>query len=329
MVRKYLFASSYINMDGYHETLGLRFYCEFCTYGCDRKSSWDQHIRTAKHNSMTIAVKKANRRYICPICESEFKHSSSHSRHKKICKAKSEKAKEEGKISVKANPKDDVKVEIKEEAKVGLESPKDDVSDKQLIMMLIKQNAELMEMLKNGTMGGSTTNNINTNTNCNNKAFNLNVFLNETCKNAMNISEFMDSIQVQLKDLERFGEVGYVEGISNIITNNLKQMDITERPVHCTDQKRETIYIKDDNKWEKEDDNKSRLRRLIKRVETKNFKLLPAYREKYPGCQQSDSKHSNKYNKMMVEVTGGAGDNDLEKQDKIIRNISKNVFVDK
>jgi hypothetical protein len=185
-----------------------------------------------------------------------------------------------------------------------------------------------MEMLK----GSTTINNNNTNshnTNCNNKAFNLNVFLNETCKNAMNITDFVDSIQVQLKDLERFGEVGYVEGISNIITSNLKELDVTERPVHCTDQKRETIYIKDDNKWEKEDDNKTKLRKVIKRIESKNFKLLPAYREKYPGCQSASSRFSDRYNKMMVEVMGGTGDNDLEKQDKIIRNISKNVVVDK
>ena len=291
-----------------------RFYCNICEYRCDRKWCWDQHIRTVKHQAATVCTdmphigNKEHATLVCG-CGKKYMDRTGLWRHKKVCVSESK--------------------DTKTDAKAEVESPKDDVSDKQLIMMLIKQNSELMEMLKNGTVNNNTTNNINTNTNCNNKAFNLNVFLNETCKNAMNISEFMDSIQVQLKDLERFGEVGYVEGISNIITNNLKQMDITERPVHCTDQKRETIYIKDDNKWEKEDDNKTRLRRLIKRVETKNFKLLPAYREKYPGCQQSDSKHSNKYNKMMVEVTGGAGDNDLEKQDKIIRNISKNVFVDK
>jgi hypothetical protein len=199
---------------------------------------------------------------------------------------------------------------------------------RKLFIEQAKENDELksmmMEVMKNGT------NNTNSNnTNCNNKAFNLNVFLNETCKNAMNITEFVESIKVQLKDLETFGEVGYVEGLSNIITTNLKEMDVTERPVHCTDKKRETIYIKDDNKWEKEDDNKTKLRKAIKRIASKNYKLLPAYREKYPGCQYAASKYSDKYNKMMVEVMGGAGDNDIEKEDKIIHNISKNVIVDK
>jgi len=202
-----------------------------------------------------------------------------------------------------------------------------EISDKELILMLIKQNADMMELLKAGTNNNSHNNSHNTN--CHNKAFNLNFFLNETCKNAMNITDFVESIKVQLKDIERFGDVGYVEGLSNIITTNLKEMDVTERPVHCTDKKRETIYIKDDNKWEKEDDKKTKLRKAIKRIASKNYKLLPAYREKYPGCQYAASQYSDKYNKMMVEVMGGAGDNDLEKEDKIIHNISKNIVVDK
>jgi hypothetical protein len=199
------------------------------------------------------------------------------------------------------------------------------VSDKELIMMLVKQNTELMEIVKNGT--NNTTN--NTNTNCMNKTFNLQFFLNETCKDAMNIMDFVDSIKLQLTDLEKFGEVGYVESLSNIITTNLKALDVSQRPVHCTDRKRETIYIKDENKWEKEDENKSKLRTAIKRIANKNIKLLPQYREKYPGCQYADSKFSDRYNKTVVEAMGGFGNNDIEKEDKIIHNISKNVVIEK
>ena len=162
----------------------------------------------------------------------------------------------------------------------------------------------------------------------NNKTFNLQFFLNETCKDAMNINDFVESIKVQLCDLERFGEIGYVENLSNIITTNLKALDVTERPVHCMDKKRETIYIKDQDKWEKEDDNNTRLRKAIKRIAAKNYKLLPEYREKYPGCQYADSKYSDNYNKMVVEAMGGVGDEN-EKEDKIIRNISKNVVINK
>jgi hypothetical protein len=266
-----------------------------------------KHQFATSGNLLTQPSNKEKGPLLCQ-CGKQYAERTGLWRHKKVCGSEGVAAKSEEKI----DPKED-KVEV---------------SDKDLIILLIKQNSDLMEMLK----GSTTINNNNTNshnTNCNNKAFNLNVFLNETCKNAMNITDFVDSIQVQLKDLERFGEVGYVEGISNIITSNLKELDVTERPVHCTDQKRETIYIKDDNKWEKEDDNKTKLRKVIKRIESKNFKLLPAYREKYPGCQSASSRFSDRYNKMMVEVMGGTGDNDLEKQDKIIRNISKNVVVDK
>jgi hypothetical protein len=125
------------------------------------------------------------------------------------------------------------------------------------------------------------------------------------------------------------GEVGYIEGLSNIITSNLKVMDVTERPVHCTDKKRETIYIKDDDKWEKEDNNKTKLRKAIKKIASKNYKLLPEYREKYQGCQYAESKHGDKYNKMMIEVMGGKGNDDVEKENKIIHNISKNIVIGK
>jgi hypothetical protein len=220
-----------------------------------------------------------------------------------------------------------------------------DLSDKDLILMLINDNKELrnilfeqvkekdeyktmmMEVIKNGT---NNTNNMNTNTNCmnNNKTFNLQFFLNETCKDAMNITDFVESIKVQLCDLERFGDVGYVEGLSSIISSNLKALDVTERPVHCTDKKRETIYIKDQDKWEKEDDNRTKLRKAIKKIASKNYRLLPAYREKYPGCQYAHSKYSDKYNKMVVEAMGGTGD-ESEKEDKIIRNISKAILIEK
>ena len=208
----------------------------------------------------------------------------------------------------------ETKVETKEE---------NNVSDKDLIMVLLKQNSQLLELTKNGT-----TNNSN-NTNSNNKTFNLHIFLNETCKDAMNIMDFLDSIKLQLSDLEKMGEIGYVEGISNIITTNLKALDVTQRPIHCTDKKRETLYIKDENKWEKEDEEKKKMRNLIQKIATKNQRLLPKFKEKHPDCIKSSSKYSDQYNKIIVESMGGSGDNEIEKEEKIIKNIVKNVIVDK
>jgi hypothetical protein len=201
-------------------------------------------------------------------------------------------------------------------------------SDSELIMLLLKQNTQLIEqnaeLVKNKSY---TINNITNNSH--NKTFNLNMFLNDTCKNAMNITEFVDSIQLQLSDLMKVGELGYVEGISNIITHNLQALDVTQRPLHCTDKKRETLYIKDENKWEKEDDDKAKIRKVIKKVTYKNQNNLLQFKEKYPDCNTSNSKLSDQYNKIIIESMGGSGENDVEKENKIIQKITKHVIIDK
>jgi hypothetical protein len=212
----------------------------------------------------------------------------------------------------------------------------DTIDKDDLILMLIKQNSELiketseyknmmMKVIENGTHNNS---NNTTYTNSHNKSFNLQFFLNETCKDAMNIMDFVDSIKLQLSDLEKVGEVGYVNGISNIIVKNLNELDVTKRPIHCADKKREILYVKDENKWEK-DDEKKKLRKAIKRVATKNQRMLLKFKEEHPDCGYSASKYSDQYNKIIVESMGGSGDNDLEKEDKIIKNISKQVVIDK
>jgi hypothetical protein len=219
------------------------------------------------------------------------------------------------------------------------------VIDKELVMLLIKENSELktmmleehkstqqmmlntqnqiMEVLKTGTH--HTTNN----TNSHNKTFNLQFFLNETCKNAMNIMDFVDSLKLQLNDLERMGEIGFVNGMSNIIIKNLQSMDVTERPVHCTDHKREVIYVKDADKWDKEDDTKPKLRKAIKHIAHKNAKLISEFKVKHPDYCKSAAKISTQYNTMVIEAMGGLGSNDLCNENKIIKRISKEIMVDK
>jgi hypothetical protein len=158
-----------------------------------------------------------------------------------------------------------------------------------------------------------------THTNSHNKAFNLNFFLNETCKNAMNITDFVDSIKLQLNDLIDVGELGYVEGISKIIMKNLNNLDESVRPIHCTDRKRETMYVKDEGQWNKEDEKKTKLKKAITKVADKNIRLLPQFREKYPEYRNSSSKVSDKYDKMVIEVMTC----DDNKNEKIVHNISK------
>jgi hypothetical protein len=306
-----------------------KYNCLRCDYNTSKKSSYDNHLASAKHLKLTLANDfgdKGDTNYafmlpthICENCNKKYKSRNGLWKHKKNC----------------FKLLDDINDEEKSIQKT------DSLTDKDLIMMLIKDNNELRKMMmeqqslmiesnnkvldicKNGT------HNTTTHTNSHNKAFNLNFFLNETCKNAMNIMDFAESIQLQVSDLEKVGELGYIEGISNIIVQNLKALDVTERPIHCTDKKRETIYIKDEDKWEKEDDTKKKLRKVISKIARKNERLLPKYREKYPGCQFAESKHSDEYNKIVIESLGGMGNNEAEKEDKIIRNIAKEVTIDK
>jgi len=291
-----------------------KFSCENCDYNTCRKSQFERHLETVKHKMKqnetfeTQIVPKSSTNHQC-VCGISFNNRTTLWRHKKKCTF---------------------------ENNIIMNKEEKTLNDKELIIMLVKQNTELMEqntelmdMLKNNNTNTiQNTNSLNNNNN-NNKTFNLQFFLNETCKDAMNIMDFVDSIKLQLSDLEKVGEVGYTQGLSNIITTNLKALDVTQRPVHCTDKKRETIYIKDEDKWEKEDENKTNLRKVIKRVANKNIKLLPQFREKYPDYNNSSSKLSDRYDKMVIEAMGGAGNNDLEKEDKIINNISKCTTIEK
>lgn len=281
------------------QNIPSNFYCVKCDYRCSKKSCWNQHLITAKHQKANLGLIQATKKYVCEKCNIIFKHQSSYCRHKKKCNTQNENENE------------------------------NEISDKELIMMLIKQNTQLIEqnaeLVKNGTH--ITTNSHNTNSN--NKTFNLQFFLNETCKDAMNIMDFVDSIKLQLTDLEKVGKFGYVEGISNIITANLKALDVTQRPIHCTDNKREVLYVKDEDKWEKEAEEKDKIRKVIKIVANKNIKMLSKFRDVHPDCNKSVSKYSDKYNKIVIESFGGSGDNDVEKEDKIIKKISDATTIDK
>ena len=294
-----------------------RFFCQKCDYKCQFVSDWSRHVLTRKHIGQSQMEtngnewKREKREPPTLSCETCAKLFSSHSglwKHSKKC------------VGTK------ISTSVKEQAQ--------SITDKdELILFLIKectdyknmmmeQQTVMMKVMEHG-VGHSSHNNNSFNNN--NNTFNLQVFLNETCKDAMNLMDFVDSIKLQLSDLEKFAEVGYIEGISNIITTNLKAMDVTQRPVHCTDKKRETMYVKNENQWIKEDDNKSQLRKAIKRVSNKNIRLLPQFREKYPDYSNASSKMSDTYDKMVIEVMT----TDVEKENKILRNISSVTLIDK
>ena len=162
-----------------------------------------------------------------------------------------------------------------------------------------------------------------------NKTFNLNIFLNEECKDAMNIMDFVESLKLQISDLESVGKLGFVEGISNIIVRNLKALDVHKRPVHCSDTKREVLYIKDEDKWEKENQDKKKLKKAIKYIAHKNSKMIPEFKAKYPDCIYSASKKSDQYNRLIIEAMGGLGNEDEDNENKIIKKIAKEVVINK
>jgi Txe/YoeB family toxin of Txe-Axe toxin-antitoxin module len=272
----------------------------------------------------TINNEKNEKKYICECCDKKFKDRTGLWRHKKKCFKPSEM--EESKLETES----ETESESESETETDFEFESKDPTEKELIMMLIKQNSLLIEqnasLVKNGV---NNSNSHNTISNSNNKTFNLQFFLNETCKNAMNLTDFVNNIQLQLSDLEKMGEIGYVEGLSNIIINNLKDLDVTERPVHCADKKREVLYVKDEDKWEKENEEREKIRKAIKRISYKNCLLMNQFKELHPDCTNYHSKYGDQYNKMMYEAYGGKGDDEMEKENKIIRHIAKNVTIDK
>jgi hypothetical protein len=292
------------------------FECEQCDFKCSKQSNYDRHLITGKHmfkaNLNNIEQFSCHNSILqCDICGKKYKGRNGLWYHKQKCKE----------TTISNNNYNDVD---------NVNNKHDDndiINDKKLILMLINQNKELMEIVKNGT--NNIIYNNNNNVNSHNKTFNLQVFLNETCKDAMNISDFIESVQLQVSDLENVGKVGYIEGISNIIIKNLQALEVEKRPVHCTDQKREVMYVKEDNVWEKEDEANKKLRKAIRKIAHKNICMFKAFREKYPDCEEYDSKKNSQYNTIIYESMGGKGDNDYEKDTKIIKKIAKVVGIEK
>ena len=296
------------------------FICEKCDFSSSQKKDFNRHMLTKKHNindCQCFSTEKPKKTpYEC-MCGKIYKDNSGLWRHKQKCKTNI--------------------------INIDNESPDTELTDKQIIMMLIKDNSEfkkmmieqqksLIEIAKEKSPINSTNTNSNSNntSNCNNKIFNLQVYLNETCKDAINLTEFVDSIKVQIKDLEKVGEKGYSEGVSKIFIDNLNQLQKKLRPIHCSDSKRETIYIKENNQWTKDDDNKSILTKAIKQVANKNIKKITDWQKLHPEYNDSSSKQNDRYLKIVLNSMSGSTKEEAEKNyEKIIKNVIKETIIDK
>jgi hypothetical protein len=289
------------------------FSCKICDYTTGKKSSYANHLLSAKHQTATNGNKimlGLCSAFICDYCNKSYKNRTGLWRHKKACN-----------VQIINNGKNEIlSSQISPELIINVLQ-----QNKELQQLLIEQNKTILELSK-------TSNNINTNIshiNSHNKTFNLQFFLNETCKDAMNMSDFIDSMKLQLTDLESVGKLGFVDGISNIIINNLIALDVEKRPVHCSDSKRETMYIKDKDKWEKEDDELNKMKQIIRQVRDKNISLINTWRDLYPECVLSNSKKTELFNKICMESFGGDQGTKQQREEKIISKIAKEIVIDK
>jgi hypothetical protein len=257
------------------------------------------------------------------VCNTHYKHASGLSRHKKICKYTEPIQTKRDHIMMHSN---------------------NDETQTTLILELVKQNQEFKDLLiqqsnqmmeQNKTMievakNSNVNNTINNHSNSHNKTFNLQFFLNETCKDAMNMKDFIKSLELSLPELEKMGELGFAEGMSRVFVNRLNSLDITKRPIHCSDVKREIIHIKEDNKWERDNANLDRLRKIIKQLTHKNILRVDDWKKANQGCTEYNSRKNDQYLKLTMEAIGPVDEAD-EKRDfgKIIRRVAENTAIDK
>jgi hypothetical protein len=298
------------------EKVASKFFCEKCDYFTSKKSSYDKHTLTAKHmnatncnENATKSCEKVAKSYYCS-CGKKYSHHSSLWKHQKMCN---------------------------ETEETNDNNTDADINDKKIIIELLKSNKELKDLVveQNKTMiemankMGSTVNNTNCNNN-NTNNFNLQFFLNEQCKDALNIMDFINQLQVKTSDLDMVGRIGYSEGISKIFIRGLKELDVFKRPIHCSDLKREVLYVKDKDAWEKDSEENKKMKTAIKYIAAKNFKQINEWKEENPESNNYDTKKHMDYHQIVIHSMGGAtAEEDENNYNKIIRNVSKEVVIKK
>ena len=284
------------------------FYCKQCNFNCSKQSNYNKHLTTAKHKKITNGndlMPEKCQTYICKHCDKEFKYASGLSRHSKKCTLKQE-------------PIEETNDKLPE------------VPSMSMFMELLKQNQELQKQLIEATKAGGQRIENQTNINNNNQKFNLNFFLNEQCKDAINMSDFIENMELDMEDLTETGRLGYVGGISRILINKLQELDVYKRPMHCTDMKREILYIKDNDEWEKQTNSKDKMGNIINRVANKNCRKLPEWTKDHPEYQVFDSPDNMEYIRLTQTVLGGLGEQECKQfKDKIIKGVIKEVVVNK
>jgi hypothetical protein len=284
------------------------FTCNKCDYTTSYKSNYKKHISTPKHIIATNSIISQQKvsESICKTCGKNYLNRTGLWRHKKKAQCNLEK-----------HNNNHIIIETKDTKQLT-----------ELVMKVVEQNQELtkqiieLSKIPHGSINNNTVNSHN--------KFNLNVYLNETCKNAINISDFVSSLIVSVNDLEDTSRLGYAEGVSNIFLNGLKQLDVHDRPVHCADNKREVLYIKDNNEWTKDTDDKATLTKAIKQVAHKNIKQISEWQKLNPEYNDPYSKQNDKYQKILLNAMSGSTKEESDKNyEKIIKNVVKHTVIEK
>jgi hypothetical protein len=309
--------------------------CIDCNFKCSKQSNYNQHINTRKHNLERNGNLWKQKNATCTVCSKIFKTASGLWKHKKKCNV-------EPQLNIGSNEDiqptpfkydtTDVVLQLltqnQEFKKLIIEQQQENQKQQQenqkLHIESQKLQSQLIEAVKDG---GNTINNNNTTNN--NQKFNLNFFLNTTCKDALNMSEFIENMEIGFKDIENIGKNGYVSGMTDMILSRIKELDVTKRPLHCTDLKRETMYIKDNDEWCKDTPENSKLHQTIKCVAKRNYATIPLWRENYPECQDWNHPKYDFCVDMMRNILGDIGDEQTKLDNKVIRNLSKHIVVNK
>jgi len=322
----------------------LEYICCQCNYNTKIKSNYDKHLLTDKHSNKTTGEPKEIK-HICSHCNKQYLNYRSLWKHKKIC-IPIDNEREPEKLQNAFTPNNGISQNAVITTDIFLEVLKE---SKELQQVLIEQNKELQkrlleketelqnrlleqneehhkQIIELASKQGSNTH-INSH---NNNHFNLQVFLNETCKDAMNIADFVNSVNLTIDDFETTGKLGFVNGISRIFIKELKKLDTEKLPIHCTDFKRETVYIKNNNTWEKETDEKRRVKWAIDSIAQLNYNQIHQWQEKYPECRQNNTPANEKFFGLAKVALGGYGKEEEDKfREKIMRNVLKEVVLDK
>ena len=286
------------------------FECVKCNFTTSNKKDYNRHLLTRKHKMEADGSIKKPQTYLCSFCNKEYRSRGSLWKHEKNCN------------KIPTNKSENIDIhssEVDALTNTIMELVKQNNEFKQL---LVEQNQTIVELAKKDT----TTNN---NTINNNQKFNLNFFLNNTCKDAMNMSEFIENIEVQFKDIENIGRNGYVNGMTEMILSRIKNMDVVKRPLHCTDLKRETMYIKDNNEWEKDSPDNKKLQKMISMIAKRNYATIPLWRNEHPECEDMNNPLSSFNIDILRNVLGDVGDGQIKMDKKVIKNLSKHIMIDK